>query len=93
MSGKTHGAIEDRRVPSRNFPANASKTTARKAYATALASERRTLSQRIDSTVGSLRSRKTNKKKGTSSLKVAGMMANRPARSTYRNSVNVPKVR
>lgn len=93
MSGKAHGAIEDRRVPSRKFPANASKTTLRKAYATAIASERRTLGQRVDSMAGRLQSRKTNKKKGTSSLKVAGMAANRPARSTYRNDVKVQKVR
>ena len=65
--------IFNRATPSRKMPANASKTTARKAYATAVANERKTFSQRINDAAGSWsQSRTTKKKKGVSSLKIAG---------------------
>ena len=61
-------------TPSSQMPKNAAKTTARKAYATAVANERKTLSQRMDEKAGSWAQPKIRKaKKGTTgSLKIAG---------------------
>ena len=77
------------RTPSRKMPRNASRTTARKAYATAVASERRTARQKINSAAGSWsRPKITKAKRGnTGSLKIAGQRAQSNVRQAYRNNV------
>lgn len=80
--------IFNRATPSKKMPANASRTTARKAYATAIASERKTLSQRMNERAGAWKKPKVQTKEGVSSLKIAGQTAkNNNVRTAYRNSV------
>ena len=66
-----------KRVPASKMPANASRTTARKAYATALAAERKSGGQKLNEMVGSWKTPKIVKaKKGTTgSLKQIGQRA------------------
>lgn len=81
--------IFNRATPSRKMPANASKTTARKAYATAVAYERKGLTQRMNEKAGAWKKPKIQTKEGVSSLKIAGQMAkNNNVRQAYRNNVS-----
>jgi hypothetical protein len=81
--------IISRATPSRKMPANASRTTARKAYATAVAYERKGIAERMNNGRSVMRTPKVNKKKtGVSSLKIAGQMAKgNDVRTAYRNNV------
>ena len=86
--------IGRKRTLSRKMPANASRTTARKAYATAVANERRTIPQRVNESAGSWGSPKITKKKtGSSSLKIAGQSAMRQARGNNAASTGWDRTR
>jgi hypothetical protein len=81
--------IFNRATPSRKMPANASRTTARKAYATAVAYERKGIAQRMNNGRSVYKEPNINRKKtGVSSLKIAGQMAKgNDVRQAYRSNV------